>query len=147
MRFVRPFFLCLFFLQDVVTPKSKSKLLPANNSGFQPWMYTVIGAICGTLLVVFLIMSFMTYRRRRLTRRTYQFNFDVNYLRARSLSDSYMSDNNNSYVMEPTSPIPEVNHYAEPHLYLYLLYWAKVSRYCGSAAFWLPLIEMMNAMN
>ena len=38
-----------------------------------------------------------------MTRRTYQFNFDVNYLRSTSLSGSLVSDNNNSYVMEPTS--------------------------------------------
>ena len=66
-------------------------------------MYTVVGAICGTLLVVFLVLSFLTYRKRRLTRRTYQFNFDVNYLRSTSLSGSLVSDNNNSYVMEPTN--------------------------------------------
>jgi len=87
----------------IATPKAKSPFLSKSTSSVQPWMYTVVGAICGTLLVVFLVLSFLTYRKRRMTRRTYQFNFDVNYLRSTSLSGSLVSDNNNSYVMEPTS--------------------------------------------
>eukprot|EP00795_Rhopilema_esculentum_P013645 gene13645-4543_t len=82
--------------------KSKQKLSTLNTE-VSPWMYTVIGVVCGTLMVIFLVFAFLTYRRRRLTRRTYQFNFDVNYLRTRSFSGSFISEKSNSYVMEPTN--------------------------------------------
>ena len=77
-------------------------------SRFDPWIYTVIGAICGTLLVLFLVFSFLTYRNQRVSRRRHQFDLEVSYLRTRSFSGSVMSENNNSYVPEPTFQMSRV---------------------------------------
>eukprot|EP00794_Sanderia_malayensis_P017432 gene17432-19176_t len=80
----------------------KSKITRKSQTSIEPWVYTAFGGVCGTLLVLLLVFSFLAYRKRTLNRQLYRFDLDANYLRPRTMSGSFLSDNNNSYVPEPT---------------------------------------------
>ena len=73
----------------------------------EPWMYIVVGALCGMFMVLILVFSILSYRRRRMVmsrRHGFDNNLELHDWRLLSVrsNESQMSCNNNIYVSNGT---------------------------------------------